>query len=66
MIWSHTCGRWRAGDYEVRGLRDLVAGGRPYLLLHWRGHCAVEALGTFDALTDATGFAEIYASNQHE
>jgi len=62
MTWAHTCGRWRAGDYEIRGFADLIAGERPYLLLHWHGK--VTAIGTFDTLPDAMGYAEIYARNQ--
>jgi len=65
MNWTYTCSRWWAGDYAILIRRDLAPWEKPLLLLRYRAHNDVTALGTFDNL-EAAKVLTVLGSNSEK
>jgi hypothetical protein len=74
MVWAHTCGSWRAGDYQIAGSRELDVWEKPFALFrpipaetdrkghhHGRG---LSCLGTYDTLEEAQQAARVFEANK--
>lgn len=64
MHWVRSCGTWWAGDYAILIRRDLAPWEKPLLLVRYRTHSDVTALGSFDDLEAAKQTAARYEANQ--